>query len=844
MTASGEGDVLYRVLLMLNEQRSFDCQWHTQKIPDQPNIAEALKAAGKQGRGGSGKPDLLYCNKNKRLLIIGEVKPDIGKHATPGGPNPEKYAVDGAKHYLGYFFPEKLEETRAGLSGCFDNWMILALAVSGDPQSGRSHRIDTYALDLGNDGRPRIRDLTVRELLDEDDYAALFKNTDIEKVTEDVETTARLLNEHLRNLDSQKRPILLSACMICLFPEKDESADFRGTYKNMDSPDTVLASMNVTIRRVLESEAIPHDKIETLVNELAFCKTDHSARDVLGKVLEIVERRVVPLLTSQSIYAPGNRSAYDILGKFYHRFLTYAGVANVKNGIVLTPSHICDLFSELVEIKTNDVILDPACGTGSFLIAGMNKLISTIRESDMPDKEACINSVKQEQLVGFEINPTMWSLSVSNMLFRGDGKSRIHNLDFFSDKASGILDEAQASIGFMNPPYGGRDSRTNPTKKEIQFLERLCEHCSRYVIVIAPWSAFIDDEAVRERILVRHTLLYSINMPADLFQPNASTHTAICVFETHRPHGNNEAIFYDVRDDGLVLDKVRGRVDLFNRWAGSIKPKLLKYLKNPGAGDENGRKALLPPKCEWIIQDHKPVTWEVPGVEKFEKVIKEYAIFLARRRTDRLGGGMSDVDWIDLVDQWLSKDAMDGNGEHGTMESIFRKENWKEFQLCDASGGPGAAGLFTVRGAKHKFTQAEAEVLGPGDVLYVSTSNKCNGVLRTVSSIDSHRGPVITVDSATDGKSFYQHMPFVGTDHVECLVKKNGTVLNVFTGLFIVAMMDHWLGYYGYGRKRAQKRLVKETVFLPCKDGETPDWDAMERVIKSVPYSSCLADLA
>ena len=65
----------------------------------------------------------------------------------------------------------------------------------------------------------------------------------------------------------------------------------------------------------------------------------------------------------------------------------------------------------------------------------MNALIGIIASSALPDKTARINKIKQDQLLGFEKNSMMYSLAISNMLFRGDGKSKIYNIDFFSDAA-------------------------------------------------------------------------------------------------------------------------------------------------------------------------------------------------------------------------------------------------------------------------------------------------------------------------------------------------------------------------------------------------------------------------
>ena len=155
------------------------------------------------------------------------------------------------------------------------------------------------------------------------------------------------------------------------------------------------------------------------------------------------------------------------------------------------------------------------------------KILSIVKELSQSDSKAS-DKVKRNQLVGFEANAMMYTLSISNMLFRGDGKSNIFHEDFFSKEADAILkglkDEdgnpIKPTIGFMNPPYGGEKNKTNPTKKEIQFIEKLLDTVSRYAVVIAPLSTFFDDEDIRSRIISKHTLKYVINMPKELFMPN------------------------------------------------------------------------------------------------------------------------------------------------------------------------------------------------------------------------------------------------------------------------------------------------------------------------------------
>ena len=97
------------------------------------------------------------------------------------------------------------------------------------------------------------------------------------------------------------------------------------------------------------------------------------------------------------------------------------------------------------------------------------------------------------------------------MLFRGDGKSKIYNIDFFSNEATLILNDIKPSIGFINPPYGGKDNKTNPTKKEVQFLEKMLDNISRYGVIIAPLSTFFKDEI--QRSIVHRTAKEALHFP-------------------------------------------------------------------------------------------------------------------------------------------------------------------------------------------------------------------------------------------------------------------------------------------------------------------------------------------
>jgi hypothetical protein len=63
--------------------------------------------------------------------------------------------------------------------------------------------------------------------------------------------------------------------------------------------------------------------------------------------------------------------------------------------------------------------------------------------------------------------------------------------------------------------------------------------------------------------------------------------------------------------------------------------------------------------------------------------------------------------------------------------------------------------------------------------------------------------------------------------------------LNPFNGLFLSTVLQMEKYRYNYSRKMGTDRLKEFRIKLPQKEGR-PDWDLIEKYIKSLPYSSNL----
>jgi type I restriction-modification system DNA methylase subunit len=608
-------------------------------------VSIVLSTASKKDTKKPGYPDRIYVNSHEKLLILVEEKPLVKDHDNP---NPEKGAISGLKWYLSQFLNSNLPKQ---IKGFFDNWKILGIAVSGDLSIDYQHKFNCYTL---NTSEEKIVSLNqVSNFMTEEQFIALFNSLDEENAISIVSNSSKKINNLLRSIDSYRRPVLLSALMICLHRVKQNdlnySNDFPDHYKTFQ-PSTIITNILDTVKKVLSVEGVPEEKLLTLSTELAFLSTDQTLNNtsILKDILTELETAVIPLFNNSF----ASNSNYDIIGKFYEEFLKFAGVSNVKKGIVLTPRHITTLFTKIIDLKENDKIVDICCGTGAFLIAGMNALVERISRSNRSDKENAIKKVKEKQLLGFELNPTMYICAISNMLFRGDGKSSIFNYDSINNpKTQEILDKFQATVGFINPPYSGKENKDDPTPKEITFLVKLLDNCSRYGIIIAPLSTYFKDDNIRAAILEKHSLKYVINMPGDLFQPNASTHTAIAVFETNKKfdYNNDEVTFYDLRDDGYVLTKNKGRTDVYGRWS-SIEQKLLDSLKSTSIPDEITLvRTKITKKDEWTIYAHSKTDYSSLCEDDFIKSISDYMIFQAKKDLDILDIELTETELLNAI---------------------------------------------------------------------------------------------------------------------------------------------------------------------------------------------------
>ncbi|MFB4474448.1 MULTISPECIES: HsdM family class I SAM-dependent methyltransferase [Bacillaceae] len=587
-------------------------------------INEALKTASKSRTGNVGRPE--YVGVVHDFVIVIENKFNTGKHIDRSEDglivretsSIRDYAVNGALYYAKHIAREtNFKKIFAiGVSGNEKRHYISPIFV--DERGGHKElpEIETFI----SFSHKNIQEYYIKEVLEED--------TDKEKELTMILKDAQELHEDLRNygaIQDKDKPLIVSGILLAL----------RETEHGSFSIDSLTGDKTVTdgqkIYRAIEnnlqrSNVSPTVKKDKLMSQFDIIKNTVQINEInatLGKTpLKYYTEFLYNRVYTNIVYS---KSSEDILGRFYGEFMSYSGGDGQTLGIVLTPRHITDLFCDLLEVTSDDRVFDPACGTGGFLVAAMHHMLEQTTEDDVAKR----NSIKKDQIYGIEIQNYMFTISTTNMILRGDGKSNLENADFLRLNPAEIQLKG-CNIGMLNPPYSQGSSK-NPDLYEISFTEHLLNSLVEggRVAVIVPQSSMTGktnvEKEIKRNILKKHTLEGVITLNKDTFY-NFGVNPCIAVFTSGIPHDKNKKCkFINFKDDGYQVSKHIGLIE--TPQAKDKKQYLLDvWFDRIDAENKFCVETRIDPEDEWLHSFYY-FNEEIPSREEFEKHVSNYLSF-------------------------------------------------------------------------------------------------------------------------------------------------------------------------------------------------------------------------
>jgi type I restriction enzyme M protein len=210
--------------------------------------------------------------------------------------------------------------------------------------------------------------------------------------------------------------------------------------------------------------------------------------------------------------------------------------------------------------------VDPAAGTGGFLIAGVQKIKQLfLKRGFRYDQLRDLGrDFANSNFFGIDFNPFLVKVSQMNMVMHGDGSANIvhaNSLDTpsnWNDEAKRKIHREEFDIVVTNPPFGTKAVIDNPDilsqfelttfgasspraslPPEQLFIERCLDFLKPGGVlgIVLPDSILSNPGLtwIREWILKRGYIIASVDLPVETFEPHTGTQTSILILKKKTP---------------------------------------------------------------------------------------------------------------------------------------------------------------------------------------------------------------------------------------------------------------------------------------------------------------------
>lgn len=636
-------------------------------IPDY--LKDALRGRAKtESKTNFGKPDFSLTKYNIPVIIENKLGTNKIISETKEGvklddKSIQSYAVNGALHYA----------TGMIASGKYNE--VIAIGIAGDSEESLELQA-YYVYGSGDHSYKLLENIKTLDFLEnEKAFEEFYKNailTEDEKheilikSQTELQKYAKSLNKLMHNLNitAPQRVLYVSGMLLSM----QHVIDTRGN-KVQDGltpedlkwiqSDTKRDGVQIVnqIKEFLGARDIPADKQRLMLSSFSEISKD----DQRDEVTEL-DKEVAKLIsettasTNKQIFSFIYHNIYlsidamaghlDIMGEMYSEFLKYALGDGKEIGIVLTPPYITKMMASVLGINKDSKVMDLATGSAGFLISAMEMMIDDTENTygkKTTESEKKIQDIKKKQLLGVELNAEMYTLATTNMILRGDGSSNIQKWNTFSTPEE-LYTNFKANKLLLNPPF----SYSENGMPFIAFgLDRM-ERWGLAAIIIQDSAGNGKAIETNKKILKKHTLVASIKMPTDLFQPMAGVQTSIYIVEAHKPHDFEKTVkFIDFRNDGYrrTSRALQETDEPTKRYADIIK--LYKAWKNAkleatwNVDEVYVEDFITPSGSDWNFDQHKVIDTK-PTLADFKKTVSDYLAWevsnlLKQNNPDQLG---------------------------------------------------------------------------------------------------------------------------------------------------------------------------------------------------------------
>lgn len=479
-------------------------------------------------------------------------------------------------------------------------------------------------------------------------------------------------------------------------------------------------------------------------------------------------------------------SPHDVIGTAYETYV--ASHLKGERGQYFTNRLVVNMMVKMAAPTERDIILDPACGSGGFILTAMNYIFDNIDNSSRSanSKEVLKRNVVH-QLFGVDISPKLVKIAKANMLLGKDGHGGIehaNSLDSISKLSAHFNDLCgigKPNIILTNPPFGsGHDLRIKEAHilsqykngyqwevddngnilysdklnerqgvaPELLFLERCLEWVKEGGIIgIVMAKGQLDNRealAIRKTICQKAQILAVVNLHEDTFEPFCGSKASV-IFLRKQSH---------ILSDYRIFMAISNKVGQTSRGEAIFKK------------DSDGSPVIK--NGQHILdEDLSEIADSYQAFKNGTLVESEFRYTIAFSDLDKSSFSLNPVHYLPQHNAALKKVITLGESNDfeihrlGDLARVYNGPRFKRpYADIGVTSGP------TIR---KYFTGTALTQLNCDNVKYLDSSKASAQVKKQLEALTIYQGYILVSDSGTLGRVTYalqQHDGHVATNNL------------------------------------------------------------------------------
>ena len=410
-----------------------------------------------------------------------------------------------------------------------------------------------------------------------------------------------ILHSQLNIKNLYHRMIFTATSIVAIYFDND---GYLKTLKNIPSYDVFRQTISNFLKKRFERDNERLEKIQVLLEVFNSISPNIDNNEAVKKCIEnLCEISDCVKLSSD------NWKGEDVMGIFFNEFNRYKGKS--ESGQVFTPDHITSFICKLLEVNSNDVVLDATCGSGAFLTKAMAEMIKQVEYDEQKTKKI------KTQIYGIEFDKEIFALACANMLIHNDGKSGLINGDSRTQEMERWIKEKPISKVLMNPPF---EIKFGCLQIVLNVLNNVKEG-TKCAFILPDKKLEKASKNQKEHLLQNNRIEKIIKLPTNIFKQN--TETSIFIITAGVPQNDKDIYTCYIEDDGLETLKNQGRHDINNKWRDELEAYWLDFIEKNTIKEDVS--AWIKPSEHLSFQTKQP-EFEI-FEEDFRKTIFEYYCF-------------------------------------------------------------------------------------------------------------------------------------------------------------------------------------------------------------------------